>query len=438
MMKKVIAVLLLSIVCSSTCSLAADKNEETQTPPKGVAPNWPWHRVSKQQPGRAYPTGPWNQPWAKGFPPMPSPVPVVPSPSPIAKCFKEFHIERGCYQQILTSFFTHKLNLAPECCKHQQEEAELEEEKQIASLIQKCPNLHFLRQIHARILTRLLPIPTISFLLSKILSFSALSPLGDLNYARKIFAQIPNPGIFPYNTIIRGCSYAKNPSREPYFLYKSMVTRGFPRANTFTMAFVLKACASIMAFEEGRQIHARILRSGFSLNPYVQSSLVSLYGKCEEIRLAKQVFDEITERNLVCWSAMISGYARVGMVNEALSMFREMQEVGIEPDEVSLVGVISACAMAGALDIGRWIHAYIKKRMIHIDLELNTALVNMYAKCGCIEKAKEIFDYMPVKDSKAWSSMIVGLAIHGLAEDALEMFSRMEEAKETEIKRGED
>ncbi|XP_015581140.3 pentatricopeptide repeat-containing protein At2g02980, chloroplastic [Ricinus communis] len=208
-----------------------------------------------------------------------------------------------------------------------------------------------------------------------------------------------------------------------------MVTRGFPRANTFTMAFVLKACASIMAFEEGRQIHARILRSGFSLNPYVQSSLVSLYGKCEEIRLAKQVFDEITERNLVCWSAMISGYARVGMVNEALSMFREMQEVGIEPDEVSLVGVISACAMAGALDIGRWIHAYIKKRMIHIDLELNTALVNMYAKCGCIEKAKEIFDYMPVKDSKAWSSMIVGLAIHGLAEDALEMFSRMEEAK---------
>ncbi|XP_015581143.1 uncharacterized protein LOC107260741 [Ricinus communis] len=117
MMKKVIAVLLLSIVCSSTCSLAADKNEETQTPPKGVAPNWPWHRVSKQQPGRAYPTGPWNQPWAKGFPPMPSPVPVVPSPSPIAKCFKEFHIERGCYQQILTSFFTHKLNLAPECCK---------------------------------------------------------------------------------------------------------------------------------------------------------------------------------------------------------------------------------------------------------------------------------------------------------------------------------
>ncbi|KAF2307912.1 hypothetical protein GH714_033323 [Hevea brasiliensis] len=146
------------------------------------------------------------------------------------------------------------------------------------------------------------------------------------------------------------------------------------------MAFVLKACSAIMALEEGQQVHARILRSGFTLNPYVQSSL-----------------------------------ANAG--------------VGIEPDEVSLVGVISACAMAGALDIGKWIHAYINKRKIDIDLELNTALVNMYAKCGCIEKAKEIFDEMPVKDSKAWSSMIVGLAIHGLAEDALEVFSRMEEAK---------
>ncbi|KAJ8899281.1 hypothetical protein K2173_018255 [Erythroxylum novogranatense] len=126
---------------------------------------------------------------------------------------------------------------------------------------------------------------------------------------------------------------------------------------------------------------------------------------------------------------MISGYTRVGMVNEALGLFREMQKVGVEPDEVSLVSVISACAAAGALDIGRWIHAFIKRRMINMDLELSTSLVNMYAKCGCIEKAKEIFDEMPVKDSKAWSSMINAFAIHGLGGDAVEEYTRMEEAK---------
>ncbi|PSS01814.1 Pentatricopeptide repeat-containing protein [Actinidia chinensis var. chinensis] len=126
---------------------------------------------------------------------------------------------------------------------------------------------------------------------------------------------------------------------------------------------------------------------------------------------------------------MISGYSKVGMVNEAFGLFREMQNAGVVPDEVTLVSVISACAASGALGVGRWVHAYIDKHLIDTDLELSTALVNMYAKCGCIEKAIEVFDAMLVKDTKAWSSMIVGMAIHGLEEEALYAFSRMEEDK---------
>ncbi|XWS66361.1 hypothetical protein CRYUN_Cryun05aG0192800 [Craigia yunnanensis] len=126
---------------------------------------------------------------------------------------------------------------------------------------------------------------------------------------------------------------------------------------------------------------------------------------------------------------MISGYAMMGLVNEAFGAFREMQKLGVVPDEVTMVSVISACAVAGALGIGRWVHLYMEKQMIEIDIVLSTALINMYAKCGCIEKAKEIFERMPVKDQKAWSSMIVGLAIHGLAEEALVAFSRMEESE---------
>ncbi|KAK9289371.1 hypothetical protein L1049_007526 [Liquidambar formosana] len=229
--------------------------------------------------------------------------------------------------------------------------------------------------------------------------------------------------------MIRGCSHVENPSKEPIIFYKMMVKRGYPNPNTFTMAFVLKACAVVSAFGEGRQVHTRILLSGFGSSPFVETALVNFYAKCEEIRDARKVFDEIPERNLVAWSTMISGYAKIGMVNEALDSFREMQMAGIVPDEVTMVSVISACAVTGALHVGRWVHAFIEKQMISADLELSTALVNMYAKCGCIERAKEVFDAMPVKDTKAWSSMIVGLAIHGLAEDALKAFGRMEEAK---------
>ncbi|GAB4843848.1 hypothetical protein Ancab_013810 [Ancistrocladus abbreviatus] len=126
---------------------------------------------------------------------------------------------------------------------------------------------------------------------------------------------------------------------------------------------------------------------------------------------------------------MISGCARNGLVNEAFGLFREMQKVGVVPDGVTMVSVISACAISGALDIGRWVHAYISKLGIRADIELSTALVNMYAKCGAIEEAKEVFESMPIKDTKAWSSMIVGLAVHGLAEEAFKTFSKMQEAK---------
>ncbi|KAK4392453.1 Pentatricopeptide repeat-containing protein [Sesamum angolense] len=78
---------------------------------------------------------------------------------------------------------------------------------------------------------------------------------------------------------------------------------------------------------------------------------------------------------------------------------------------------------------GKWLQTFIDKRGIKYDLEVSTALVNMYAKCGCIERAKDVFEAMPVKDAKAWSSMIVGFAIHGLTKEALDTFAKMEEAK---------
>lgn len=221
----------------------------------------------------------------------------------------------------------------------------------------------------------------------------------------------------------------QNPSPEPIFLFKKLVQKKFPIPNTFTLAFVLKCCSLLPAFEEGKQVHKHVITSGLGENLFVGTSLLNFYTKCEEVELGRKVFDEMTERNVVAWSAMIGGYAKVGLVNEALELFREMQNGGVEPDEVTMVSVISACAMTGALDLGKWLQTFIDKRGIKNDLEVSTALVNMYAKCGCIERAKEVFEAMPVKDAKAWSSMIVGFAIHGLAKEALNTFAKMEEAK---------
>ncbi|KAI3446468.1 hypothetical protein Pfo_003133 [Paulownia fortunei] len=286
--------------------------------------------------------------------------------------------------------------------------------------------MRVLNQIHAHILTHPhLPVSALSFTLSKVLCFAAYR---NIRYAKTLLSQIPYPTIFSYNTVMRGF-LLQNPSPEPIFLFKKLVQKKFPMLNTFTLAFVLKCCSILPAFEEGKQVHKHVVASGLGENLFVQTSLLNFYTKCEEVELGRKVLDEMTDRNVVAWSAMIGGYAKIGVVNEALELFREMQKGGVEPDEVTMVSVISACAMTGALDLGKWLHTFIDKKGIKNDLEVSTALVNMYAKCGCIETAQEVFEAMSVKDAKAWSSMIVGFAIHGLAKEALETFVKMEEAK---------
>jgi len=303
-------------------------------------------------------------------------------------------------------------------------------ETHIVSLLRRCPGLLALRGAHAHLLRLRLPRLTAAFALSKLLaacaSARAAAAAAASSYARNLFDQIPDPTAFCYNSLIRAL-----PAAGPALAaYRRMLRAGSPRPNSFTLAFALKACAAAPAPAEGRQLHAQAFRQGLEPGAYVQTGLLNLYAKCEEVALARTVFDGMAgDRNLVAWSAMIGGYSRVGLVNEALGLFREMQAAGVEPDEVTMVSVISACAKAGALDLGRWVHAYIDRKGITVDLELSTALIDMYAKCGLIERARGVFDAMVERDTKAWSAMIVGLAIHGLVDDALRLFSRMLELK---------
>lgn len=284
-----------------------------------------------------------------------------------------------------------------------------------------------LRLIHARFLRSSFNFSC--YALSKVLGFSALSPSGNIDYARRLFDQIPNPNVFAWNSIIRGYSQVRDTSnpREPISIYKKMLRLGFAYPNSYTLSFALKACAIAAALIEGKQIHGQVYKYGLDSSLFVQSGLLNFYAKCEEIEISKSVFDEMPRKNHVAWSAMITGYSRIGMVNEALDLFREMQQAGIVPDEITMVSIISACARTGALDLGTWLHKFIDRNNIKVDLKLSTALVDMYAKCGSINKAKKVFDEMSKRDTMAWSSMIAGLAIHGLVEEALDLYSRMNE-----------
>ncbi|KAK1357713.1 Pentatricopeptide repeat-containing protein [Heracleum sosnowskyi] len=150
-----------------------------------------------------------------------------------------------------------------------------------------------------------------------------------------------------------------------------------------------------------------------------------MYSSWGNLYDAHQVFDEIPIKNVVCWTALISGYVGNKKSRQGIELFREMVKGNVVPDQVTFTVALSACADLGALDMGEWVCDCIRRQGLVLDLFLENALVNMYAKCGDIGNAKGLFDSMVKKDVTTWTSMIVGYALHGQAEEALRLYAEM-------------
>ncbi|KAG9457185.1 hypothetical protein H6P81_001693 [Aristolochia fimbriata] len=159
------------------------------------------------------------------------------------------------------------------------------------------------------------------------------------------------------------------------------------------------------------------------------NSMVDGYAKMDKVNVAREVFDRMPNRNLVSWNTILAMYARVKNYYECLKLFDRMIDTKeSKPNGATLVSVLTACANVCNLKKGKWIHSYIREnKNIELDVLLGTALLTMYAKCGIMNSAKEIFDEMPEKNVVTWNSMIIGYAMHGKVAEAFETFFQMEE-----------
>ncbi|XP_042500030.1 pentatricopeptide repeat-containing protein At3g62890-like [Macadamia integrifolia] len=155
------------------------------------------------------------------------------------------------------------------------------------------------------------------------------------------------------------------------------------------------------------------------------NSILSGYSKVGQCEAARRLFDEMPQRNVVSWNVVITCYVHNRLFTEALELFRMMQLSDIKPNEVTVVAVLPACAHLGALDNGQWIHAYICRLQIKMDIYVNTALIDMYGKCGGLEDAQRVFDEANKKDTFLCSTMIEVMAMHGKAEEAFRVFTYM-------------
>ncbi|KAK8945472.1 Pentatricopeptide repeat-containing protein [Platanthera guangdongensis] len=155
------------------------------------------------------------------------------------------------------------------------------------------------------------------------------------------------------------------------------------------------------------------------------NTMIHGYAMSRDLGSARDVFDRMEDRDSISWSSIISAYAQCRKPSVALKLFYEMQLHGIAPDSITMLIVLSACGDLGVLGMGKEIHRLIKTDGITVDIKLGTALIDMYARCGDIENSLGVFNSMDEKDVLAWSAMIIGLANHGLGKDALDLFSKM-------------
>ncbi|KAL1332219.1 hypothetical protein AAHE18_11G012600 [Arachis hypogaea] len=283
-----------------------------------------------------------------------------------------------------------------------------------------------LKRIHAHAITN--GLARFSYVSSRLLAFyfrHHQRNRRDMRRLEAFFIHMPIHTVFDFNVMITAFS-RDSQFYNCFLLFKRMLATGVrPNSHTFTM--FVKSCRGSLSLLQ--QAHAQVVFDESSnKNVVCWTGLVSGYcnnGLVEEARL---LFDEMPQRNEVSYSAMVSGYVRNGCFNEGIQVFHELKCCGnvINLNGSLLVSVLNACAAVGAFEEGKWIHSYIEENGLEYELELGTALIDFYTKCGWVEEAETVFDSMPSKDVATWSAMILGLAINGKNYMALELFDKME------------
>ncbi|XP_058088400.1 pentatricopeptide repeat-containing protein At2g20540 [Magnolia sinica] len=329
-------------------------------------------------------------------------------------------------------------------------------EDQLLPVLQNCTSIKDLKRIHAHIIKY--SMSQSNFLATKIIDICGGK--GETDYAISIFKQVIQPNIFLYNAVIRAYTH-NHLYYQAVTIYKQLLrhqqAENHISADRFTFPFILRASAGLLYLNLGKQIHGHLCKCWPTENNAIDNSLLEMYVKCGNLIDAHQVFDGMREKDSVSWNILISGYARSGRMKpakdifnsmpnktivswtvlisgytqfgeylNALEAFRQMQLAGMKMDEISIVSILPACAQVGALELGKWIHVYVdKNRLLHRTCICN-ALIKMYADCGSINEAHQLFDNMCERDVISWSTMIGRLANHGRAQQAIGLFVEME------------
>ncbi|KAL9684616.1 hypothetical protein QQ045_022057 [Rhodiola kirilowii] len=317
--------------------------------------------------------------------------------------------------------------------------------------MRRCVSVRQLKQIHSRMVRS--GLDNDQLLVRKMIELC--SSFGELDYAAMVFKQVLEPVTFTWNMMIRVYDNGGR-SRSASLLYNYMICQGV-RPDKFTFPFVVKACTECLLLDKGKEVHGMAIKSGLYKDMYLRNTLSDFYLKCgdlisgrklfEKMRVknvvswtimvaglvdcgeldnARKVFEQMPVRNVVTWSVMIDAYARSGLPQDAFELFRRMQLENVRPNDFTLVSLLRSATGLESLKLGSWVHDFALKNGFEIGVFLGTALIDMYSKCGSVEQAKRVFEKMQSKSIATWNTMITSLGVHGMGEQAIDLFRQLE------------
>ncbi|XP_031119182.1 pentatricopeptide repeat-containing protein At3g29230-like [Ipomoea triloba] len=284
-------------------------------------------------------------------------------------------------------------------------------EQKLLHFLTKCRSSKQLKQTHLQIITN--GFKDSNFLVPKFISQSA--GLISLDYAVRAFLSVCNPTTFVCNALIK-CFIGKT-HKDALSTYNQM-RASMISPNSFTFTFLLRCHECFDAFEDGTAVHCHIVKLGFESSVFVQNTLLDFYAKCcEDLEMARKLFEVMPERDVVSWNTMIQAYMTYGEMASAFCLFESMPERNV----VTWNSVISGIVKAGDIDLA---HSVFQRMPQRSDVSWNT-MVSAYINSGDLRTAQAIFDDMPAKSVASWTIMVSGHSKLGDLESARRVFDQM-------------
>lgn len=244
------------------------------------------------------------------------------------------------------------------------------------------------------------------------------------NEASNVFYMMDTRNIVSWNTMI-GNFTQNGLELDAIELVREMQTHG-EVPNSITLTNVLPSCGKVGSLRLGKELHARSLRFGLVFELFVSNSLTDMYAKCGRLDLAQTMFS-ISPRDEVSYNILILGYSQTSKSSISISLFSEMEMVGLKHDTVSYTGVLSACATNSAFKEGKQVHALAIRNLFQEHLFVANSLLDMYTKCGRIDLAMKVFQRISKRDTASWNTMILGFGMIGEFDTAINLFEAMKE-----------